>query len=350
MYLGHKYNVKKCVEDCITFMKRTLNNENVCTAFYYANLYGHPELVELCRKRMMSNTEEIFNTPGFLKCDRQVLENILCLSFLSCPEDKVFEACMTWVKAKTQLDVLSKEIVDEHLGYLFHWIHFASMTMQQLCALQKKYDLVLSNDFITIANIITGEPNDRVGNFITWPRWIKWNGDHILTFNRKSNGNMYPFDLYSHYKTTLTSNVLIVLGGFECSAIVIADGFGGHDLEWDLSVPLKITEISGSDSENIKVISQMTAKLGSTMTNILLPQPILIRPGFLYSILFGPFPCEHQYRTQLLKKKMRFAPNIIIEVVDGLDHGDDDDNDDYDDDDDDGDAFGLISEFHFNTI
>lgn len=345
MYLGHKYNVTKCVVDCIKFLKRTVNNENVCAGLFYGILYDQIEFLVLCKSRIISNTEEVFKTSGFLTCDRKVLEYILKMDFVSCSEEKVFEACMAWVKVKSNRNVLSKEIVDAYLGDLFYKIRFASMTIQQLCALQKEYDLVLSNDFITIANIIA-EPGVHIDNFITIPRQIKWNKHNVNTFDRKSNGNTYPFDLvYANYKTTLSSSIPLILGSFACAPIVVANGSGGHDLDWDLSVDAKITEISGSNGEDMKVLSNMKASLGSTMTNVLLPQPILLRPGFSYTICLGPFPCEHQYRTHLLKRKMRLSADAIIEIRDN-----DDGDDDVDNDDDDDDTFGLISELNFNLI
>lgn len=351
MYLGHKYNVTKCVEDCITFFKRALNNENVCTALSFAILYDHAELVELCKKRIVSNTFSILNTAGFLKCDRRALEYILKMDFVSCSEKDVFEACMTWVKAKSGQNVLSKEIVDLHLGDLFYKIHFASMTPQELCQLHRGYDSVLSNDFITIANVIVGGPCIQYDKFITTPRQIKWNKNDILTIDRKKNGRTYSFDLCSDYETTLSSNVPLVLGSFVCSVILIADGMGGRDLDWPLAVAVKITEtLMGSDNEEMSidwesngVVSTMTATLGSTQNHVLLPHPILIRPGFLYSICFGPFPCEHQYRTQSLKKKIQFAPDGIITFRDKrLEDDDDCDGEDV--------TFGLISEFNFNIV
>lgn len=341
MYLGHKYNVAKCVEDCITFLKRTLHNGNVCTALFYANLYDQTELLELCKTHIISYTEGVFESPGFLNCDRKVLEYILGLDYVSCSEDKVFEACMAWVKIKSNQNVLSKEVV----GDLLYKFRFASMTIQQLCALQKEYDLVLSSDFITIANIIVGQPGIKVDRFSTTPRQIKWNKYDVIQFDRKTKGNFYPFDLYANYRTTLSSNIPVVLGSFACAAIVIADGCGGHNLDWNLTVEVKITETSDYDDE-VKVISNMTASLGSTMTKLLLPQPILIRPGFLYTICLGPFPCEHQYRTQLLKRKMRLTANATIEIHDNQDN---DAHSDYEDEDDD-DAFGMISELDFNMM
>lgn len=343
MYLGHKYNVPQCVADCIAFMKRKLNNENTCTALFYAILYDHTELTQLCKEQIMSNTEAIFNTPGFLNCHRQALEYILKMDFVSCSEDKVFEACMAWVKAKSNHNVLTKEIVDTHLGDLFYKIRFASMTIQQLCALHKEYESVLSNEFVTIANIIA-EPGIQVDKFVTTPRQIKWDDDFDFTFDRKSNGNAYLFDLYSDYKTTLSSTAPLILGNFMCSAIVVANGYDGHDLDWNLSVGVKITETSASDSENSKVISSMTAILGSTMTFVQLPQPILIRPSFVYTICFGPFPCEHQYRSELLAKNWSCGPGVTVEVHDDQGH-DGGEDDDYEDD-----SPGLISEFVFRFI
>lgn len=351
MYLGDKYNVHQCVTDCIAFMKRSLNNENTCSGLYYAILHDHPELTRLCKERIISDTEAIFITPGFLKCGRQALEYILKMDFVSCSEDKVFEAVMAWVMARSNQNVLTKEIVDTHLGDLFYQIRFASMTIQQLCALRKKYDSVFSNDFATIVDIVA-EPGIQVDKFVTTPRRFKWRENDCLNFDRKSNRYTYSYtlDLNSDYKTTLSSNTPVILGSFTCSAVVIADDCDGHDLDWDLSVEVKITEASATVSNNSEVISSMTAILGSTATAVRLPQPILIRPGFVYTICFGPFPCEHQYRSQMLKKKWTGSSGIVIEVHD--DYRDEDD-DEYDDEYDslfEDYAPGLISEFNFNFI
>lgn len=124
-----------------------------------------------------------------------------------------------------------------------------------------------------------------------------------------------------------------------CAPIVIANETDYLYLDWNLSVEVKITEMSGSNGEDMKVLLTMKASLDSTMTNVLLSQPILIRPVFLCSICFGPFPCEHRYRSQLLKRKMRLISDIVIKIQDN-----------HDDDDYDGDGNGLIWELHFNMI
>lgn len=346
MYLAHKYNVPKCVEDCIEFLKLSLANENVCAVLFYSILYNHMELLKLCEKHIIVNTEAVLKTAGFLKCDRKVLAHILQMDFLSCSEVEVFKACMAWVEAKYSRHGSSKEIVETHLGDLFYKIRFASMTIQQLCALQQEYDTVLSSDFITIANIVAGS-QIQIDKFVTVPRQIKWDEDAIIKCDRKSNGRLYPFDLYSEYKTTLSTNAPLILGSFICGKIVMADGFGGHDLDWDLTVDVKIIETHTSDSEYKKTLLNMKVNLKSTMTAVSLTQAILIRPGFFYSICLGPFPGDHQYCAQVTKGKIKLDRDTIVEIREDNyieeEEGEDDDDNDLA-------SFGLIPELNFNKI
>lgn len=158
MYLGQKYNVPKCVEDCADILKRTLNDENIFTGLLMAILYDQTELLKVCEKHIISYTDAVFKTTGFLECDRNVLQHILNMELFSCSEVNVFDACMDWVKAKSKCDVLTKEIIQEYLGDLYYNIRFASMTMHQLCGLQMKYGSVISSDFIDITKIIIMEP------------------------------------------------------------------------------------------------------------------------------------------------------------------------------------------------
>lgn len=155
LYLGHKYQVKRCVNSCTKFLKDTVTVANIFIGLNLAHLYDLGELMEHFQVFIRVNTYAVFKSTGFLECEKQSLARILEIDSLSCPEVEVFEACMAWVKAKSGQATLSNESVDAHLGELFYKIRFASMTMEQLCTLPTEYDSALRNDFKTIASIIS---------------------------------------------------------------------------------------------------------------------------------------------------------------------------------------------------
>lgn len=47
LHLGEKYDIEKCVIDCIQFLMETLDNENVCDRFGLAILYDNKEMQKM---------------------------------------------------------------------------------------------------------------------------------------------------------------------------------------------------------------------------------------------------------------------------------------------------------------
>lgn len=154
LYLGHKYNVNECINACVGFLKENVTDENVCAILTSAIFFEHHQLLKICEVHIKSRTVAVIKSTGFLECHREVLARILLMNLLSCSDVEVFEACMTWVKVKSERDILSKEIVGTHLGALFNKIPFASMSLQQFCKLAAKYNLVFRRDFHSISNMI----------------------------------------------------------------------------------------------------------------------------------------------------------------------------------------------------
>lgn len=60
----------------------------------------------------MLNTAVVLESADFLVCDRElVLASILKMDKFSCNEAKVFEAMMSWVKAKSEQDAVTMDLV-----------------------------------------------------------------------------------------------------------------------------------------------------------------------------------------------------------------------------------------------
>lgn len=95
--LGQKYLVAACVNACTLLLMQNLNNENVCCLYGLTDL---KDLRKLCEAKISLHPTHIFNTQGFLECDRQILSHILQLESLMCSEMVIFKSCMEWVSLR----------------------------------------------------------------------------------------------------------------------------------------------------------------------------------------------------------------------------------------------------------
>lgn len=335
MYLGHKYNVKKCIDGCVKLLRDDLTNENVCNILPLVDFDEHNELMRICERRIMLNTAKVFASAGFLDCNKVALGYILRMNLLPCSEVDVFEACMTWVQAKSKQTTVSKAAVEKYLGELYREIRFVSMTMQEFCALKVKYDAVLADDFEAIVRLIS-RIDIHSEQFNTFPRQAQWDTEAIITCDRKHYNTMARrFALEIEEKTTFSSNEPVVFGNnarkfitwptfslhflfglftsitgsFTCDKIFVGKSTS-RDLRSTLSVDVVITEANTSNGINAKILWSSKANLSSKHSIVLLTQPILIRPGLFYTIRIGKFPDDHCHYSKELKNATTLDSNI----------------------------------------
>lgn len=99
LHLGVKYDIQRCTDNCIEFLMRTLDDNNVCTHLQLAILYRKKRWIEVCDKHVLLNTVMVFDSVGFSICDKNVLGHILKMDVLSCLEVEIFEACWRYISA-----------------------------------------------------------------------------------------------------------------------------------------------------------------------------------------------------------------------------------------------------------
>lgn len=296
LYLGDKYDVQKCVNGCVKILIDGLTNENVCNTLALAILYDQKQLKMVCEKRIMLNTDVVFKSAGFCECDKMVLEHILKMNALSCSEVDVFEACMSWVRVQSQQNALTKPMVERYFGDLYYEIRFASMSIQEICTLESKYKAVLAGDFNIIVRIIS-QSEVEPHKFNIFPREIKWNAAAIIECKRENfNATHGWYALNAEEKTIFSTNEMLLLGNFRCNKIMFGEG-SRRSLKSHLTVNVEIYEARTLEDSNGKVVTKLKANLQSDYTTVSLPQPIVIRPGFFYTICIKGFPKRHWFNS-----------------------------------------------------
>lgn len=325
--LGLKYKVRKCIDDCTRFLIENLAVENVCSTLEIAIFYKQAELIKKCDIFIIVNTEAVLRCSCFLSCIKDVLEHILRLNVLSWSEFYIFKACMAWVKYQSKESTLTKELVDKHLGDLFYEIRFRSITYRELCSLVNKYRDVLEEDFTTITSMIT-RPRFQSDKFNVSRRQFEWNEQAVIKCDRVvKSGFERNFDFDDIEETSFLTNRPLVLGRIKCCEISCAN----------VKVLVRVNETQICAGSRIKDLLEMATMLQSNGTISLL-HPVLIRPGFLYTISIEKFASAQVYYSNELKTKTILETEFCIEF-----HN-------YSTCQETGKAIGLISALDFNRL
>lgn len=249
MQLGDKYNVAKCIDLCVKFLKNALTFDNICTGLSLAILYDHNELLKFCEKRIIENTSAVFKSAAFLECDQQVLRYILDMNLFSCPEAEVFEACMLWVKTTSKQDKLTKEIVQTHFGDLFYTIRFASMKIKDIANLTDPYGFLFTFDEYREIIQMIELPAFKPQFFTAIQRQIPWNEETIVKCDRTilNRPNTFPKSMRRVEATAFSTSEPILLGSIICASLLDHRDKKSQRSSSKLLVDVTIVEISGAD-------------------------------------------------------------------------------------------------------
>lgn len=249
MDLGHKYNVSKCSEVCVAFLKDTLTDETICIGLSLAMAYDQIELKDFCKRRIIANTTAVIKSPSFLECDRGILEFILNIDLLSCSEMDLFEACMAWVRACSTQNMLTKDVVQTHLGHLFYAIRFASMKMKDVAQLTGPYGFLFTFDeYKEIVQLIE-LPIFQPTFFGAAKREIPWNKDAAVLCDRSilKRPNTFVRPIKRTEATAFSTNEPILLGSFICTSLADQRERKSPTARTKQLVEVTIVEISGVD-------------------------------------------------------------------------------------------------------
>lgn len=134
--------VEQFVEDCIEFLSTEV--KDACLVYRLALLYDLKELIEVCLQYISENTMQMFKSDGFLvKCNRDMLVEILKLDSLNCKETETFEACILWAKANCiskNVNAKKMENLRAELGDAIYEIRFRSLTIGEFVHLHSLHE------------------------------------------------------------------------------------------------------------------------------------------------------------------------------------------------------------------
>lgn len=149
-----------------------LYNKKSLWCYKLALRYEIKTLEELCVNQISANIKSIFLTVDFLKCDEEMLCQILDLDLLNCYAMDVFDGCISWARANCEqdgLDGANTANLRAALGNALFKIPFCSMTTEQFATIVENFSGLLSPQestevFCTIALKANGKTSSIFGN------------------------------------------------------------------------------------------------------------------------------------------------------------------------------------------
>lgn len=283
MYLGEKYNVAECVKICAKYLRRILVINNLFGAYQLAILFNQHDLKAYCELLISYDTKAILLSSNFLRLDKEYLHYILKMDTLSCSEAELFDACMAWVQIASKNMTPTKEIVKTYLGDAFYDIRYRSMPIKDFAELHLTYGRLFTLDehreVIQLVANTNYKPQLFNGN--CWQKFQFNITDKIeCTHNITRNWSNLPYSIKPVEVMRFSTNEPLLLLHFEFNQI------SGPVKSYSTEVTLVQTYFvkPATSNEEIILFNAKHSLRISDLTSISLPQPVLLKPGFIYEI------------------------------------------------------------------
>ncbi|XP_037049626.1 uncharacterized protein LOC119083919 [Bradysia coprophila] len=303
MCLGRKYNVADCQRLCVNSLEASITELTATVVLGLAIIYDEKQLQKSCELIIASRTDDVFKSENFLVCDRRVLEHILKMDRLACTEAELFEACMSWVRATSNEDHLTRDIVQTHLGRLFYEIRFGAMNLEEFSKLLRVYGELFSvNEYSEIIRVALGqEKNPKI--FQMEQRSYDWKHAKLIVCNREILSNSVFF--YQTVSVTqFSSNTRLLLRYF------VVDSIFKHSVD-----PVQTIEyVEASVIADSKDLTRFTCTLKYSNEGYIVhfPYPISIRSKKFYEIRIK-FPTgEFRKSNFFLSSTVEMENNVVV--------------------------------------
>lgn len=175
--------VEEFENTCMDFIIKKLIPNNFCEAFRLSLKYNLKKLNEKCVEKIMRATKVIITADDFLKCNQNLLKQILKINKFNCSELEVFNACIVWAREKcTQngFDDCNVRNLREVLGDAIYQIRFTSFYVGEFATIHKSLSGFFTPDeAIEIIYLIGHLPNFKPKMFNKMRR-LEFNNPYIL--------------------------------------------------------------------------------------------------------------------------------------------------------------------------
>lgn len=154
LYLAKKYCVSSLEEKCSTFLRLSVDGENVSAILDHAIVLDQKRLEKHCLEVVTHETKNVFNSKGFLSLSKAGLTTLLTLDKMNiCSEADVYNACKIWaseVVVKQGLDRPNDENIRLALSDVLPLIRFPTMTAETFSSVVAKEEILNDTEKVQV--------------------------------------------------------------------------------------------------------------------------------------------------------------------------------------------------------
>lgn len=238
--LANKYDVPELKLCCAAFLLEHVMAENVVDWLGLAVLFEIAELSSKCRAIISGHTQQVITSPAFMQCSNAVLFEILSISWASCADELVFDACIEWAKLKCQqqnIDATRPEHLRTMLGSCFDRIRLTRMSQSARKERLTRYQDMFSKE--EIIELLSANDENAM---------LSPSSEYALAFGYvadKYRENRYSFILRTSHDMKLVAFSLPVETAEEAfgqigshfTGVIWIDEFGGDPAKSTTSYP-----------------------------------------------------------------------------------------------------------------
>ncbi|XP_048245047.1 BTB/POZ domain-containing protein 2-like isoform X2 [Haliotis rufescens] len=134
MYTSRKYSLDSLFNLCVTFLVKSLSEDNVCQILEQCHGFGELDLERKALKILTEGGKRVVKSPGFVDLCPDCLEMFLKSNNRKVKEEDLFEAAMSWTEERCRKEGVSDtpENRQRLLGDMRYEIRFTSMPLEYL--------------------------------------------------------------------------------------------------------------------------------------------------------------------------------------------------------------------------
>ncbi|XP_031638804.1 BTB/POZ domain-containing protein 3-like [Contarinia nasturtii] len=320
MNLSNKYNVTECKNLCREFLKTILTSENVLWAYDLAVFLEDENLKKFCEAIISINARDLLKTQGFFQCNQNRLMELMEIKSLKCSEAELLGACISWVKNKSKEENLTTEIIQSLIGDLFSKIRFGSMTLNEFVTLIPSYGELFPKEVLQdiIQMKADKEFQSKIFSGIREKRSdVEIYVGNKIYCNRENSGfNSGEYLIKDIETTTFSVSETVFLKNFECDNLL---KWNGDYCDLEELVPTEITIVEMQNLEHLPNNEEAVLYKGNTnlrgeqFAQVSLPNPILIKVGFIYKIQLKQTPPADCILGTSLKSRVQIDSDFIVQ-------------------------------------
>ncbi|XP_055319530.1 BTB/POZ domain-containing protein 6-like [Sitodiplosis mosellana] len=301
--LAKKYHMFECINSCVRYIESKLTMENVCWGYQLAMSVDNVLLRQFCERMISTSPLDVFQTDSFLRCDRNILKNILLIDLMLCKETDVLNACLSWARSackQNDLDENDPKCVKSQLGECFYLIRFDAMKTEELVGILAAHrDLFSSSELADISFMFSQNLRSKPLDY--WPR------NQELMCWRENSIEDTPYHIQSMESLWFTANKPLLFGAFWCKGLL-----NKYSHSFSVNFQLTIIEVDDESSESNTLFTKEVTLIRKIKTRIAIPQPLIILPHKVYEIRMETENCNYYYHCALWNSEVQLDDDLCV--------------------------------------